>query len=181
MYFHRGLPSRWQMLEPVESAEPQPVHHELPPQPEPEPHRWELSNIAWDPFSVVCHDWWGDSQPAVPHRAPRAPAFPGLLAHATPRGLSALTQAAEVAPSERLDDAAALLPPLLGLPEADELVPAGTTRGRAKRVSRLAARPKCCIVDGCVVRLEEASRYLQRVRCVSKPSLPPGGPLGWPA
>ena len=85
------------------------------------------------------------------------------------RGVPTLTQAArEVAPSER-DNAAALLPRLLE-PSESEARPVTTGAGRAKRGSRLAARPKLCLVEGCTARLEDASRYLQRVRYVALPS-----------
>ena len=97
--------------------------------------------------------------------APRRNAAVTPFTYASRTRLPVLIQAAcEVAPSERAR-AATLLPRLLEPPEFGAS-PATAEPGRAKRVSRLAARPKLCIVEGCAVRLEDASRYLQRVRCV---------------
>ena len=86
---------------------------------------------------------------------------------AVPRHVPAFAQAAQPAggaPNE-LGDAAALLPPLIpsGRVETTPCAPGD----RPKRISRLAARPKLCIVEGCTTSLESASRYLQRVRCVA--------------
>ena len=162
------------------SGEPgteQPVPERIA-QPEPNSHRWELSDVVWDPFAVVCtrHVHVAATRQQSRSRCVFARQFSVVWRSLTQRarGVPTLTQAArEVSPSQR-DNAAALLPRLLE-PSEGEARPVTTGAGRAKRVSRLAARPKICRVEGCTVRLEDASRYLQRVRYVALiPSLSAG-------